>query len=102
MIDKFKIVEILGRERMVERMVENITHSSSPELSDLAQEIYLALLNYDNDKIVDLFVNEQINYFIARIVLNQFRSKTSPFHITYRKFQELSEDITDKDFIYGD
>lgn len=94
------IVEALARKRVVEAMVANIAKSDlSPELKDLAQEVYIILLSYDEDKIMDLWNNGEMRFFIARIIINQFRSSNSPFHIRYRKFKELSIDISNMDFI---
>lgn len=75
-------------------MVENIAHESlTPDLKDLSQMIYLILLEYEEEKIIDLWNNKQMPYFIARIILNQYRSSNSPFHSLFRKHQgeELNE-----------
>ena len=75
-------------------MVENICHHAmTPDLQDLCQMVYLILLEYDEDKIVDLWENNEINFFIARIILNQYRSDHSAFHNTFRKFQDRSVSI---------
>ena len=50
---------------------------------------------YDESKLQDLWENEQINFFIARIILNQYRSSNSPFHAIFRKYQERSLSIGD-------
>ena len=103
MKDRTEIVETLARERVVETMVENIAHASlNADLWDLVQMVYLILLEYDPDKLSDLWEHGQIRFFVARIILNQFRSSNSPFHAAFRKFRERSEDITGKDFLYDD
>ena len=72
-------------------MVENIAHHSlTADLKDLCQMVYLVLLEYDEDKIRDLWENQQINFFLARIIINQYRSSNSPFHTIFRKYQERS------------
>lgn len=94
-----EIIECLARDRMVETMIVNIAHQPmSPDLKDLAQMVYLILLEYDEDKIMDLWKNDQMRFFVARIIINQFRSSNSPFHTIYRKYQERSIDITNLDF----
>ena len=86
---KETIIEALARERRVEVMVENIAHQPlTAELQDLSQMVYLALLGYDEEILVDLWDNDQINFFLARIILNQYRSSTSPFYTLFRKFQD--------------
>lgn len=96
---KARIVNEIASGKMVEAMVQNIAHQSlTPDLKDLSQMVYLILLEYDEDKIVDLWEHHQMQYFLARIIINQFRSSNSPFHTIYRKFQERSCDITGMDW----
>lgn len=89
MRSKAQIIEELAKARKVEQMVENICHNSlTADLQDLCQMVYLILLEYDEDKILDLYENNQMSFFIARIILNQYRTSNSPFHNTFRKYQE--------------
>ena len=95
-IEKETIIEILAKERRVEALVENIAHHSlTADLKDLCQMVYLILLEYDESKLRDLWENDQINFFLARIILNQYRSSNSPFHAIFRKYQERSLSIGD-------
>lgn len=88
------IIETLAREKRVEAMVENIAHQDmTADLKDLCQMVYLVLLEYDEAKILDLWQNDQINFFLARVIINQYRSSNSPFHYLFRKFQERSISI---------
>ena len=88
------IIETLAREKRVEAMVENIAHQDmTADLKDLCQMVYLVLLEYDEVKILDLWQNDQINFFLARVIINQYRSSNSPFHYLFRKFQERSISI---------
>ena len=90
-VDKMTIIDTLARERRVEALVENIAHHSlTDDLKDLCQMVYLVLLEYDETKLLDLWENEQMNFFLARIIINQYRSSNSPFHTIFRKFQERS------------
>ena len=94
--DKETIIETLAKDRRVEALVENIAHHSlTADLKDLCQMVYLILLEYDESKLQDLWENEQINFFVARIILNQYRSSNSPFHAIFRKYQERSLSIGD-------
>lgn len=89
-----EMVAKLAQERRVETMVENIAGQPlDTDLKDLSQMVYLILLEYDEDKLLDLWDNGQINFFIARIILNQYRSTNSPFHKLYRKYARRTEDI---------
>ena len=98
-MDKYSIVNEIANGRMVETMVSNIAHQSlTADLKDLVQMVYLILLEYDEQKLQDLWSNHQMSFFLARIIINQFRSSNSPFHTTFRKFQERSADITGMDW----
>lgn len=92
--DKETIIETLAKDRRVEALVENIAHHSlTADLKDLCQMVYLILLEYDESKLQDLWENDQMNFFLARIILNQYRSSNSPFHAIFRKYQERSLSI---------
>lgn len=100
---KADIIRAIAERRQVETMVGKIAHQSlNDDLKDLCQMVYLILLEYDEEKIQDLWENKLMDFFIARIIINQYRSTNSPFHIQYRKMREKYEDITDYDFIDGD
>ena len=89
-----EIVERLARERRVETMVENIARQPlDANLSDLEQMVYLILLEYDEDKLADLWEHGQMNFFIARIILNQYRSTNSPYYKLFRKYARKAEEI---------
>ena len=93
---KHEIIEQLAKEGKVEAMVANIAHTPlTDDLRDLCQMVYLILLEYDGDKIAELHDKGQMGFFIARIILNQFRSSHSPWHDLIRKPRELAEDIDD-------
>lgn len=102
-MSKSDIIEAIAKARMVETMVQNIAHQSlTADLKDLTQMVYLILLEYDETKLQDLWDNKQISFFLARIIINQYRSSNSPFHTIYRKFRERSEDIQGKDWLDDD
>lgn len=78
----------IANEQLVEKIVHNL--GVSPKYADdLIQEIYLILLEYNREKIIELYNNKQLNFFITRIVKNQWMSNTSPFYKKYRKIHEI-------------
>ena len=78
---------------MVETMVTNIAHKPmSADLQDLSQIVYLILLEYDEKKLQDLWINNQMHFFIARIIINQYNSVNSPFHTIFRKFRLMVDE----------
>jgi len=109
LMTKANIVETLAKKRVVEEMISNIAHQPlSADLEDLSQMVYLILLEYDERKLQDLWDNDQMNFFIARIIINQYNSSNSPFHTLFRKFRLMVDesvqithgehcDIEDKD-----
>ena len=89
-----EIIDQLAREKRVETMLANIAKRPvSGTLEDLCQMVYLILLEYDGAKIEDLWENGQINFFIARILLNQYKSSNSPFYKLFRKYESKAQDI---------
>lgn len=93
---KTQIIEILARERRVETMIENIAHQPlSANLMDLSQMVYVILLEYEESKLQDLWVNNQMDYFLARIIINQYRSSNSPFYTIFRKFPRMIDESID-------
>ena len=55
--------------------------------------VYLILLEYDESKLRDLWDHGQMNFFIARIILNQYRSTNSPYYKLFRKYARKAEEI---------
>lgn len=91
---KQQIVSDLAKEKRVETMVAKIAHSAlTDDLQDLCQMVYLIMLEYEDDKILDLYEHNQMQFFIARIILNQFHSSSSPFHTTFRRPRQKAVSI---------
>lgn len=89
-----EIIEELAGDRVVERIIENVAHRQlNRDTQDLAQMIYLALLTYDEAKIIDLYENEELNYFIVAIVRNQYNSATSPYYQQIKKFGAITDEL---------
>ena len=67
---KAEIIEDLARNRVVEETVKNIAHSHqlTSELQDLAQSVYVILLEYDEAKLVDLYESKALGFFLTRII----------------------------------
>ena len=90
-----EIAEALAKEGRVERIILSVTHSRAmnADLQDLAQIVYLAILEYDEDKIKDLWESNAMDFFIVRLVMNQYRSSHSPFRDAITRFRSITEDI---------
>ena len=97
---KNEVISVIAKERLVEQIVSNIAKSSDDLLNDLVQEIYLDLLEKDEDKIVKLYESNQIRFFITRMIINNLHSTNSPFWCKIKSFthnmNEIVGDIADE------
>lgn len=99
-----QIIEYLAKTKYIENFIRKISKGESQfNLDDLAQELYLDLLNKPPDKIEELWKNEELDYFIYRMIANNLYSKTSPYHKLYRNIIYLEETLTnDKEDTEGE
>ena len=94
---KYDVLDIIAREHLVERIVNKLLSSSKnpfdcPE--DLFQDIYLLLLQKDDDLIVNLYNKDEIGFYLLKIARNQLLSKNSPYYTKYIKLGANSDDLT--------
>ena len=94
---KYEVVDIIAKEHLVEKIVNKLLSSSKnpfdcPE--DLIQDIYLLLLQKDDDLIVNLYNKDEIGFYLLKIAKNQLLSANSPYYQKYIRFQSNSDDIT--------
>ena len=95
---KYDVVDIIERENLVEKIVFKLLPSSKnpfdcPE--DLIQDIYLLLLQKDDDLIVNLYNKDEIGFYLLKIARNQLLSKNSPYYTKYIKLGANSDDISE-------
>ena len=91
-----EIIGRIARERRVEQIVQRIagTATLSADLEDLVQMVYLSLLEYEEEKIVDLWESDALNFLIVRLVLFNLRSKTSRYYYIIKLFAARTTDLT--------
>ena len=94
---KYDVLDIIAREHLVDRIVTKLLSSSKnpfdcPE--DLIQDIYLLLLQKDDDLIVNLYNKDEIGFYLLKIARNQLLSKNSPYYTKYIKLRANSDDLT--------
>lgn len=95
-----QIINDIANSGLVEEIIQGVSYSkfeNQVNLQDLAQDIYLQLLQMRTDKLNDLYTKNQLRYWIARVVVNSIHSKTSPYFYTYKKEQRQSVNINDID-----
>ena len=95
---KYEVINIIAREHLVEKIVNKLLSSSKnpfdcPE--DLIQDIYLLLLQKDDDLIVNLYNKDEIGFYLLKIAKNQLLSANSPYFYKYIKFRVQSDDISE-------
>ena len=93
-----EILSELEKIGVMDNIIRNITKTDPKRddtIKDLKQMVYMALLEKPEELVVDLYGKGQLIYYISRIAMNQWNSKTSPFYYTYRKLMNNSIDIDD-------
>lgn len=91
-----KIITQLANDKVVEGIVKNVAKDSTDEdLKDLCQDVYLTLMEKDEEWLTGIYERQQINYFITRIVMNNINSRTSRFYYGYRRWKTKEVSIDD-------
>lgn len=68
---------------------------------DLKMEVILIICELPAEKIHQLYNDRALEFFTVRVILNQIKSKTSPFHKKYRQYQLMyDEGIHDGEYSY--
>lgn len=96
-----EIVTHLYNDHIVRRLLRNM-NIEPVDFDDLESEIYIQLLNYDNDKLNQAYSNNgkaynnnsQINNIIASIAKNLYYSTTSFFYAKYRRLRKTSKSLS--------
>lgn len=88
--------------KLVKDIITNMKVSAI-DYDDLEQEIYMILLEYNKQKIIELYNNNQLKYFIVGIVQRQYNSITSPFYKKYKKYYSIIDaNVINKDDLNED
>jgi len=84
---KADIIESIAKARVVEQLIRNITHRSDATMDDLAQIVYEALLNTDEEKIREIYEqgDTSVNCYCCAIIRNQYYSDSSRFYYDFKK-----------------
>lgn len=91
---KREIIDAMAKRRMVEGLLSNQTpFNSNPYIEDLAQDIYIILLNEDDELIERLYNEGALAYYTIRIIRNNLYSTTSEFFYKYQKFRKLTNEL---------
>ena len=94
---KYEVIDIIAREHLVEKIVYKLLPCSKnpfdyPE--DLIQDIYLILLNSDENLIVSLYNKGELGFYLLKVARNQLLSVNSKYYYTYIKLAAHSDDLS--------
>lgn len=76
--------------------------NSNQHKEDLYQEMLLAVLEYDQDKLKDIYERGILDYFCKRIIYISWTSPRSPFYEKFRKFSSFTCDIDEVQISYSE
>ena len=86
------IVAQLAKERVIETIISNIgTDTKDDTYQDLAQDLYECLLRKDPDTLVQMYLNNEIRYYLVRMVVLNVCSKNSPYYYDYKLPQKKAQ-----------
>lgn len=105
------IIKEIYEENIVKDIIANMRVKSN-DIDDLEQEIYMILLEYNQDRIIEMYEKNQLRYFIVGIISRQYNSKTSPFYKKFKKYytlvdgnyinnEDVMEDDNNDDYVVG-
>ena len=83
MLDKY-LIENYDK---IKDMAYNIAGEKGKD--DLFSYVIEELYNCEQKKVNKIIKKKQLTFYIARVMLNQYYSKTSGYYYTYKKYYEL-------------
>lgn len=91
-LNKKQVINILASNKVIEKLMKKYNFSS-PYSKDLCQDLYIELLNKDENLIVGLYERNEIEFYIRKMISNNVNSSTSPFYKNYEKFRKTTDEI---------
>lgn len=86
------IVELIERRGILSGIIRQVTNNSpDPDFDDLQQDLYISLLV--DAKLSGIYERGELNFYLARLVMNNIASKTSPFYRIYKRPLNLGEPL---------
>ena len=70
----------------IEEIVKNIA-PVDPDKDDLIQDVALVVLEKPPEFISELYDKNQLTYYIARVIMNNLFSTSSPYYCKYKKYK---------------
>ena len=94
---KVEIIDELSKDSTVDKIIYKLLPASKNRCDcpdDLVQDIYVLLLEKDDDLIIDLYNKGELGFYLLKIAKNQLLSSNSPYYYKYIKFGVQSDDIS--------
>lgn len=93
-MDKHGIIGELAKNKVIEEMITNIKGVFTEDEQELAQDLYLDLMNKEEDLIKKLYDENTLKFFVARMVCNQINSVNSPYYYKYKRYYTLKSPLS--------
>lgn len=91
---KNEVIEELGRERAVERLIADTCRGITPsDAADLSQMVYVIMLETAEDKIVAARVEGWLEFFVRNIIKNIYKAPRGAFRYTFNRFPERNIEL---------
>ena len=95
---KYEIIDELSRSNTVEKIIFKLLPCSKnpfdcPE--DLIQDVYLLLLQKDDDLIINLYNKGELGCCVVEIARSELLSENSADYTKYMKFRSQSDDMSE-------
>lgn len=88
-----RITETIVREGLLNRIIRQVTNNSSDQdICDLEQDLLFSLLV--DSKLSGIYERGELNFYLARLVMNNIASATSPFYRIYKRPRLLGGPLT--------
>lgn len=97
MITKGQVIKHIADNQIVEKIIKNVAGSSDEDLKDLAQDIYIELFSKDEKLLINLYLKNNLNFYLSRIITNNIFSRNSRFYYQYKKNNSKKVKIEDVD-----
>lgn len=91
---KSKIITDIYNSGVMDELLKNMARGQDKNnVDDLRQDIFEWLLNYPDEKLKNLTDDNQIKFFLVRMLSNQINSVTSKYYRQYRLPSILTKEL---------
>lgn len=100
---KTDIIAEIANTHLVERVINKLTGGVVEDsTSDLVNDIYVSLLEKDDETIQHLYETDALGFYVIRMVKNNLFSANSPYYRTYKKPSQNKVELTNEYYSIAD